>query len=306
MRYYKLYIDDKHFASLTKDNPDAPRVEFNFVSYAGAEVPNARIKIYNLSRQFFQAMDKMVGKKLEFYAGLSQENAMLKKAGYIQPALDLIGAGYIQSVIANPNAVPSSVEFILGVSPINKQGEGDSAKGIIFEVSVGDTLKDAFKTALTQLYSEVFVEIEGLPIVATQDEKIVFYSFSELLARAEKSRIAIYKTTRGYKITDEGKAGEQNTKLNLIDFLEQPHSIGLNKIQCALNLRGDLQINSLITIEGKIFATLGENAQFVANVPKVLVMGSYRITKLWHSGDSRNLNYQGWATNIEAVSWVGV
>lgn len=294
MRFYKIVIDNKPIIELNKNNPYAPRITFDLRQFEGNEIPNAIVTIYNVGISFLGDLKKFEGKKFELFAGIKNQT-ILQKAGVSEIKNNLIGYGFIATASANPNLDKNNqINFLLRPSNIL------SDKPYLLELNVGDNLKEAIKKALQNIYTDCIVEIGGLNTQSKGIEKIKVVGISDLTPLLNKNKIRIFRTTKGFLISDDSYIAEERV-INPQDFLEKPSQIRTSTIQASFHMRGDLKIGSVITIPSKIFATIPPQTKFLLAKPNSYIQGRYKIIKIWHLGDSRGIGSQSWATNIEAI-----
>lgn len=294
MRFYKIVIDGKPIIELNQENPYAPRITFDLRQFEGNEIPNAIITIYNVGISFLGDLKKFEGKKFELYAGIKNQT-LLQKAGVSEIKNNLIGYGYVATASANPNlGKDNQINFLL------RPSSALNDKTFLLELKAGDNLKDKIKQALQSIYTDCIVELGGLNMQSKGKEKIKVAGIGDLTPLLIKSKIQIYRTTKGFLIADDSYKAEARV-INPQDFLEKPSQIRTSTIQASFHMRGDFKIGSVITIPSKIFATIPPQTKFILAKPNSYIQGRYKIVKIWHIGDSRGVGAQSWATNIEAI-----
>lgn len=302
MRFYQLFIDGKPYLQLNEDNKEAPRITFNLKQVdEGSDTPNNIICIYNVGPSFFGRLDKFIGKKVELYGGIKL-SPLLKTLGVSEVKTNLLAMGYIAEINANPveRFVENKVMIVLRASA------EVSDKPFLLELKEGDNLKQKLKQALNGIYSNCIVEIAGLQKLATKKEKIKIYRYSDIRNEAKKNGISIFKTSKGFLITDpEPSENPRIIKVKAQDLLEIPSQIRFSTLSVSFALRGDISIHSILHFTSKTFASITADTKLLLAQPKFYVEGKYYVTKIWHLGDSREKGVQSWATNVEAVKMEG-
>lgn len=298
MRYYELFIDGVSLFKLDKDNPIAPRITFDLKQYdAGSTMPYGIITLNNLDRTFFQKSKSLIGKRIELYASL-KESPITKLFNIKTIENNLIAYGYIANCYFNAyTGKKADNEFFITIAPSSEK----SNNAFLLDIKIGDNLKDKITEALRYIYSNVRITKKGLTIPASYNEKLTIDSFQQARSFCEKYDIKIVRNSNGFLITDTQEVIDNEVILNPEDFLEMPTQIRQGIIQASLNMRGDLDLSTKITIPQSMFASINPSDEFNLIYNKSFISGSFKITKIWHLGDSRGNNAMSWSTNIEAI-----
>lgn len=298
MRYYRLLIDGKEFSRLDASNPQAIRITFDLKQYGDTMFPYGLIDIYNVSAEWFNKFNSLIGKRIELYASII-EDPLTKKQGMKIYQNNLICFGYIQNLVFNPNlGTGNKVTFVITSS-------NEKSKGILLEIKEGDNIKEIVKSVLQNIYKGVVINTTGVAILANFKEQVLIKDFLDATRFLKRYDLDIKRTINGFEISDiDSKVSIKNiTSLNPQDFLEQPTKIREGVYSMSLNLRGDLKLNSIVTIPQRLFVTLSSDLSLNFSQNKTYIAGNFNIVKIWHIGDSRNVSPQSWATNLEVVKY---
>ena len=298
MRFYRLTIGGRTFCELNKDNPSAIRLEFELQATLNAMIPNAIIKLHNLPSTYFtkQGFKSLIDQPLVLEAGL-QKTPILEKMKIQPPKSNVILKGFIVNVVLNPVTLTGNeIQLFVNPSPTKQYKEK-----VLCQIKEGDSLKDKFKSVLSELYPQATIKVQGSTIASNFSENITFRGLGDLQQRAKQNNIMIFISKDGYTIGDTLTQPSDTITLKRTDFLENPMMEDVVTLRCALFVRGDIVIGTKLKIPDNLFSQSVGGVKMIGAKPSVLITGEYRVVNAWYKGDSRAIGKEAWALNIKAV-----
>lgn len=331
MRYYKLEIQDIATFELNDEKPYAPNIKFNIYTYDGGNTIQNFIQLINLPLEYFKDPKPFINKTITLMAGM-KKTPLNATFGYKEnKGNDLIFRGFIHNVISHWNVGHGNmVNFIAGKEPLDIKGS--EIKPFNLHIKKGDDLVEKFYEAIKSLYPKVNLEKPSFRLESQEKIQEQVKSIDKIasIAKATKSNnkhLEIIANVNGYKIMmfetkDNGKTASseqirESKKASAIEIqpymlLEMPKYISLNTCQFSIILNPSFQLNNLVKIPDSVVinnaSQLSEYRAYTGKdndkiTSQLYFNGNFLITKIWHMGDSRNINPQQWATNFEALRY---
>lgn len=329
MRWYSISINDDEI-TLTQDldNPNGLEIQFSIQQYEAGTAVNSTITIYNLPLYLFGQYQYLYNTKFEFKAGMLS-TPLTKAAGITTDTEQMIFVGYTSAIIPDWNGADTQFSFILQPSPVygyDESGNLDttlSPGGYQFNLAVGDNPISQITQALNSVTNStaVLVNRAGTITVESPCYSPVF-TVPSLCTVLKTMGLQLYNNAEGYILDKvESTAYGKIVTLKSNDFITQPSALNLGTISCSFVLRGDLRIRDVFKLPSDIFLGISNLASsgardyrdtVNASLDKSLqntwlfFSGYFMITKIWHVGDSRNMDVNAWTTIVEAVKYTGI
>lgn len=326
MRCYKIIIGGKTLFELHNKNPIAPRIRFDIRTY-DSETALAYLEIYNIDLKYFLGNIAWLNKSIELHAWIEQ-TPMTRIIGYKGDLNTLIYKGFISNIIPNYNLGDSTCVTI-AMQGTKIQTKKDTQK-LFLTFTKDMPILNEVKRVLKALLPDTSILISATKaktlntfiVKATMQTEIKTIhdvtKVLETIQNKDKEYITIYKDgKKGYIIgtnaLDESDIPAlANYSLKECDFLEQPQYIDTTTLQLSLRISGRYKTNDVIRIPNTAtfnVSTISQNLpQFSSGADfreKLFFSGNFTINKVWHIGDTHNIQAQQWATNIEAVRLQG-
>lgn len=322
MRCYKIVINGKTLFELNDKSFIAPRIRFNIQTFDGQDA-TAILEVYNVDFKYFVNNKSLINKELELHAWI-QQTPMNKNIGYTdEKGNTLIYRGLIENIVPNYNYSESTcLTFLL--SAINKKKE-KAEKKVFLNFKKDTFILNEINSALKKLYPNMIISNSAskaktlrrfLTKANMQTEVKSVSDIQKVLNNIKlnntEEHIQIYNDGKKRFIISTNKLNESDVLLSdysikAYDLLEQPQYIDLNTIQLSLRICGRYKVNDTFVIPNTIAFNISSISSSVFNknydyAKKVFFSGIFQINKVWHIGDTHNIQAQQWATNIEAVT----
>lgn len=303
MRYYKIYVDGKLFASQGVDEHNGISIKFNINQILTRNNPNTQIELYNVSSSLFSSNADLVGKQISIFAGLE---------GYL-PTVNkkqrgLIFTGYISGQYSSWSGNTTIATLICNPFSIALK---DSS--FLIEIKKGEAVVNSFKKMLDSNNIPSVLSIKSLQKIAKSNNKFISKNLYEMLKYFEKEHgIYSYTGTEGLIISLlEEKNIIPPIEIKDIDMVGQPEANGLGQIVFTLQLRADLNIGNTISSNALSWLNIGgaggglnvgyfNGKEGKDNLFRFFT-GDFLITQIRHVGDSRNSSSNAWTTIVECV-----
>jgi hypothetical protein len=313
MRYYKLSIGDDVVFTQNVDNPTGPAIEFNMQYYTASQGINQEITLYNAPLFMFGEFQNYYDKKIELKAGFTQ-SPLTRLIGTSISTNDLLSSGYVAGIISDYNGIDTQVTFIVQAFPT-------TGTAFQFSVDKGVDPTDQISNAIKQITGNI-LKNNTTNVTASSPDYSAIKTVSEVDNIVRKWGLTIYQNAEGFFL-DYSKPTNYRNRIEIKagDFIIQPTAMTISSMAVTLNLRGDVRLLDLITLPKGVFIGVAALANpdgqrdwrstsdsILRQGRKSLYLlysGEFQITKIWHVGNSRNLDVQSWATHIEAVKYTG-
>lgn len=288
MRAYRLVIDGKVVED-TENNPNALQVRFDFVLAAKFAALQHEIEIRNMIPQYMSQERNIIGKSVQFYAGM-QAGLPLAKPGQFA----LIFSGTIQRAIKVVEGVETKLTLLVRESSMDDAGP-------VFSVKQGEDVVAAIKTAMAQAaISYKFDDaLKNMVIPAKHDNKNSASNLSDLVAFLEPYGIIMYPLAGGVRFALRSK-GDTTAPVRTIaaeDLIGQPVATETSQIVLQTTLRGDIAPFQTVKIPNvRINPATG-----FAELTNLSQTGLYTVTELRHCGDYRNMSADAWVTQMTVL-----
>lgn len=305
--------DREPLSSLTSQgqpNLAALQVEFDIAqAYMHAPQGQAFVRIwglgieaqgtaYNLNSQ----PDKPVN--ITVYGGMSKG---LPLANPAQRGKLLVGM--VQQAYGNWEGLNQTVDLICGPSI----GSFDEPKNIIFNWIAGTTMASAIASTLAVAFPGIPQTIRISPNLILNHDQVgyhysltefaeVVYQFSQSIIGGNYAGVGIVYNGSTIVVSD----GTQPLPAKAIafqDLLGQPTWIKPRIISVKVVLRGDLNVDDVITLPPSLVTTTQQAMSQYQN-KQTTFTGKYLITNIHHWGNSRQPSADAWATVFEATPLV--
>ena len=303
MRYYKIYVDGKLFASQGVSEHNGISIKFNINQILTRNNPNTQIELYNVSSSLFSSNANLVGKQISIFAGLE---------GYL-PTINnkqrgLIFTGYISGQYSSWSGNTTIVTLICNPFEISLK-----ENVFLIEIKKGEAVANSLKKILDSNNIPSVLSIKSLQKIAKSNNKFISKNLYEMLKYFEKEHgIYSYTGTEGLIISLlEEKNIIPPIEIKDIDMVGQPEANGLGQIIFTLQLRADLNIGNTISSNALSWLNIGgaggglnvgyfNGKEGKDNLFRFFT-GYFVITQIRHVGDSRNSSSNAWITIIECV-----
>lgn len=326
MRYYKLTIGTFGEISfeLGSKNMNAPAIEFSIQQFQQLRTTNSEITLYNLPTYMYGQFPKLIGQKIQLFAGF--ERSPVTTANGMTISKGLIFQGYISQIIPDYGNIDKGLMFIVQSVPFYTEIAGQPvARNFLtsffnLNIKIGDDPVTLIKVAFLKLTGlgtvlDTSTVISKPAQVATSQ---TIYNIYDLATLAETCYgLVIYEAVDKFIMKNKEALSmpTQPIILQASDFITQPSSISTNTIALTLNMRAGITINSFIILPPQLFVGLiglsevrniiGFNL-FLNKSVYLFFSGALNVFKVWHVGNSRSPDAQSWATHIEAVNVAGL
>lgn len=307
--YFELELNEK--------NPYALGIKFNIQSfYDSSTYTPSSLQIINPPTEFFSQSRGLVGMNISITAGIKQ-SIFTKKLDLTPSTNDLLWTGIIARAIPQWSGINPSVSLLLTNTLIDNNSEENNGN-YICKIEKGEIIADGIKNTLNEMFPKVQVEInedaKSITLADKQTNQREIKNFRELSNFAsqlnlglavESNKVIIYSTKEGYEIKKTPFMPKPQ------DFLSQPEWQNDSTIQCSFGMRGDLSLRQIIKMPSMVSnasALLGSGDSTgslagISNANAVILSNEeFKITGIWHSGDSRNSGALAWATTISATN----
>ena len=322
MRYYKIEIGtDKPtvFDSFPNgmNNPAAMQVYFDIPTIGfGTPIGGALIRIWGIPLSYISSAMNFNNKTIKVTGGM-QKGLPLANPKQI----GILVQGYIYQAFANWQGNEQSLDLIayFGDPPAdpNKPQKNISISWPKSQ-PLADTVKSILQTAMGTGWtidvqiSDSLVFSENLPFAYTN-----LTQFGQMLLQFSKS-IITDSTYLGVQIVPNGtkkllvfdgtvQSSNQPTAIDFNDLIGQPTWIEKPYINFKTVLRGDLNVNTPITLPkglATIALTTASAQNSILNLPSNF-SGNFNISDLRHIGDFRNPDASSWVTVVNAYPSTG-
>jgi hypothetical protein len=305
--------DREPLSSLTSQgqvNMAALQVEFDIAqAYMHAPQGQAFVRIWGLgieAQGTAYNLNSQPGKPVNItvYGGMSR-GLPLANPNQQGPLLK----GMVQQAYGNWEGLNQTVDLICGPSI----GSFEEPKNIIFNWKAGTTMASAIAAALTTAFPGVPQTIKISPnLILDHDQVGYHYSLTEFAETVKEfSQAIIGGSYQGVGIVYNGSTlvvsdGTQPLPAKAIafqDLLGQPTWIKPRIISVKVVLRGDLNVDDVITLPPSLVTTT-QQAMSQYQDKKTTFTGTYQITSIHHWGNSRQPSADAWNTTFEATPLV--
>lgn len=321
MRCYKIVVGGKTLFELNGKNPIAPRIRFDIRTYRDQDAL-AVLEIYNLDFKYFVGNKSLINKELELHAWIAQ-TPMTRNIGYTNESSNtLIYRGKILNLVPNYNLGESTcLTILLGTAPkIEKKAE----KKVFLNFKKDIFILNEITSALKKLYPDMIISssaskaktlrqflVKANMQTEVKDINDIQKVLDTIKLNNTKEHIQIYNDGKnrliiGTNVLSESDVTLPNYSIRVYDLLEQPQYIQNEAIQLSLRISGKYKILDTFLIPNNIAFNISSISSSVYNQnydysQKVFFSGLFQINKVWHVGDTHNIQAQQWATNIEAT-----
>lgn len=284
MRAYRIDIDGVTVES-SIGNPYALQVRFDFAMNATFSALLHEVEIHNILPRYLSQESNLVGKTIQFWAGMQHGLPLAKPDQY-----GLIFSGTIQRAIKIIQG--SESKMILYVRSTNT---GDA--GPVFEVKKGQDVVAAIKSAMSQLpnVKTVFDDQLGA-FPAESDDKAALTNLSDLAVICDKYDITMYPYAGGIRFIDStlGDTSVLEKTIDAEDLIGEPVAINTQEINIQVTLRGDIVAFQKVKLPKiRINPITG-----ITEISAISETGVYRVNELRHCGDYRNPSAEAWVTQL--------
>lgn len=300
-------------------NPYALGIKFNIQAfYDSSTYTPSTLTIINPPTAFYSQSQGLLGMDIKVEAGI-KPSVFTSKLELTASTNNILFIGKVARVVPQWGGLNPSVTFLL--SSVMSDSTGDNSSHICI-IEKGEKIADSLTNTLREMLPDISVEIVDSAIDMTlQDNQTMqreVKSYMDLVNLAkqlgigfavDKNRVIMYGIKKGY----ENSVSPFEPKPQ--DFLSQPEFQNHSTIQCVFGLRGDLQLtqkvkmpkNTVLSSGGLTGGSGGGVSQTgslagVSNANAIIASDDYKITGIWHTGDSRNSSALAWATTISATS----
>lgn len=328
MRYYDITVGGMHVTShpnglTAPPTPGALNVEFDILQ--GPEhIPgggaggtgNSQVRIWGISIQDIAQARSLSNKAISVRAGMGKGLPLANPA-----QAGLLIKGQVWQAFGNWQGTNMSLDLIVipgtGTAPPALPGDPLPAKNLTWIWPANTSMSDAIKQALTVAYPNFAVNLNiSANLKRPNNEWAIFQNLTQfaehinatsrdILGKSNSSGqnypgVSLVLRNDAFYV-DDGTGGPTNPKSILFtDLVGQVTWIGLNTIQVAVVMRGDLNVNEYIKLPP------GQVAVTAQSYPSVrqgsIFQGSFQIIKIRHVGNFRQPMGQAWMTVIDAIT----
>lgn len=302
---------------LDKNNPYALGIKFNIQSFSdsNAYIPST-LTITNPATSFFTNTQGLLEMDVTLKAGITP-SVYTNKLQLTQSTNDILYIGKVARVVPQWQGLNPSITLLLSSTIVETRKDENGnivEKGYICIIEKGGVIAEGLKNTLADMLPSLIVEItESAKTMTLQDNQTMqrevknFIEITNLATQLgitfaiDKNKLIMYSKKKGYN------NNVLPFKPKLQDFLSQPEYQNHSTIQCIFGLRGDLQLQQELEMPkimlnaGSLINDTGSLAG-ISNANALIDSNTYKITGIWHTGDSRNSSALAWATTISATS----
>lgn len=320
MRYYNIEIGTPTPTIITSypngaNNPAALQVYFDIPTIGyGTPVGGALVRIWGIPISLISSAMNFNNKTIKVSGGM-QKGLPLANPKQIGVLLQ----GYIYQAFANWQGTEQSLDLIIyaGDPPANTANpQLNIARNWPKGQKLGDTVKSVLQTALGNDW-KIDVQISDR-LVYSEDQPFVYQNltqFGQWLLQFSKSiitdatYIGVQIASNGPKklLVTDGTVAQtgQPTAIQFTDIIGQPTWIEAPYINFKTVMRGDLNVNTPITLpKGLVALTTASAQNSILNLPANF-SGNFNISQLRHVGDFRSPDASSWVTVINAYPSTG-
>jgi hypothetical protein len=248
------------------------------------------------------------GKKIQL-CGIIIQVGMSKGLPYANPRQrGIILQGSILQAFANWQGTEVTLDLVIVPGYV----DSNSLRNIPLTLKKDQELTVAVKQALRTAYPTTNINgsfSDGLKYTEdTQAQNFDLLTLSSTVNQISKSikkdptytGAVITSNAEGFFLTDSAITPTATRQIAFTDVIGNLTWLGINTIQAKVVMRGDLNIGDYISFESGIpVLNIVNNSSQYRN--KISFNGVFFITKLHHTGSSRQADGNAWVTIIEAI-----
>jgi hypothetical protein len=320
MRYYDITCGPLHYTSLGANgriNPGALNVEIDIV-IEGGDKPDSgsTVRVWGIGLPDISQARNLHNKPISVKGGMSAGLPLANPAeagplgaGIIYKAFgNWIGTDQTLDLIMSPSSAPATESQSPNPEPITKN--------IILNGKKGQQIRDPLKQALQTAFPGMKIDMNIADKYELPSDQIGFHGalypfaqqvrrYSQMLAGKNSQGIGIHIFNNTVHVAD-GSSPQQSIDINYQDLIGQPTWLDANLISIKVVMRGDLKINTFVTLPKTLVtntANGGYGADGGGGSPSTTLtfQGVFQIVKLRHVGNFRQADAASWCTIIEGT-----
>jgi hypothetical protein len=320
LRFYRIVITDPATGKIAQ-TPSSVEPSSTYSSFAnGKTLPGALnveidaattvydnpasaafIKIWGISLAEISRANDLSFKNIAVYAGFQKG---LPLANPAQARLIVQG----QILQAFGNWINTDMTLDLMILPAT--GSPDAPANIVINWKAGTQLAQALGQTLAVAFPSFTAQINISPNLVLPNDETGFYQSLTQFAQWLKQRTAKISPVSGYKgvdlsvsgiviVADDGATDKAPKSILFQDLIGQPTWIDSPIIQFKCPMRGDLNVNDVVTLPQTPFTTTSAIASSLINL-KTTFAGTFTIQQIRHVGSYRQPMAEAWSTTFDA------
>lgn len=127
-------------------------------------------------------------------------------------------------------------------------------------------------------------------------------NISRTIMGGVKNYLGVRMAAQGSKIVVfDGTQSSGAKQISYTDLIGQPVWTGINTIQFKCVMRGDININDMVTMPPTLATLTASSGTAVGGAASNLIQGTFRVMQIRHTGNFRQPDWPSWCSTFDAV-----